>query len=50
MATAIYVQDDDYVDYTPTADVAAGDVIVQAGPGGRGPEAHPRQYTRGPSG
>jgi predicted RecA/RadA family phage recombinase len=29
MATAIYVQDDDYVDYTPTADVAAGDVIVQ---------------------
>jgi predicted RecA/RadA family phage recombinase len=29
MATAIYVQDDDYVDYTPSADVAAGDVIVQ---------------------
>ena len=29
MATAIYVQDDEYVDYTPTTDVAAGDVIVQ---------------------
>jgi predicted RecA/RadA family phage recombinase len=29
MATAIYVQDDDYVDYTPSSDVAAGDVIVQ---------------------
>ena len=28
MATAIFVQDDDYVDYTPAADVAAGDVIV----------------------
>ena len=29
MATAIYVMDDDIVDYTPTADVAAGDVVVQ---------------------
>jgi predicted RecA/RadA family phage recombinase len=29
MTTAIYVQDDDYVDYTPTADVASGDVVVQ---------------------
>jgi predicted RecA/RadA family phage recombinase len=29
MPTAIYVQDDDYVDYTPSGDVAAGDVVVQ---------------------
>jgi predicted RecA/RadA family phage recombinase len=27
--TALYVSDDDMVDYTPTADVAAGDVVVQ---------------------
>ncbi len=27
--TAVYVQDDDYVDITPTADVLVGDVIVQ---------------------
>ncbi len=27
--TAVYVQDDDYVDFTPTADVAVGDVIEQ---------------------
>jgi predicted RecA/RadA family phage recombinase len=29
MATAIYVQDDEAVDYTPTTAVAAGDVVVQ---------------------
>jgi predicted RecA/RadA family phage recombinase len=29
MATAIYVMDDDIVDYTPSADVASGDVVVQ---------------------
>jgi predicted RecA/RadA family phage recombinase len=29
MAQAVYVQDDESVDYTPTADVAAGDVVVQ---------------------
>jgi predicted RecA/RadA family phage recombinase len=29
MALVRYVQDDDAVDYTPTADVAVGDVIVQ---------------------
>jgi len=30
MATATYVQMGDSVDYTPGADVAAGDVVVQA--------------------
>jgi predicted RecA/RadA family phage recombinase len=29
MAIAIYLQDDEYIDYTPSADVAAGDVVVQ---------------------
>lgn len=29
MATAIYVHDGDYIDYTPSAAVAAGDVVVQ---------------------
>jgi predicted RecA/RadA family phage recombinase len=29
MTTAIFAQDDDYVDYTPTSDVPAGAVIVQ---------------------
>ena len=29
MATAIFVQDGDAVDYTPTTDVASGDVVVQ---------------------
>jgi predicted RecA/RadA family phage recombinase len=27
--TAVYVQDDEMIDYTPGADVAAGDVVVQ---------------------
>ena len=27
MPQAVYVQDDDYMDYTPVAAVAAGDVI-----------------------
>ena len=30
MTQAVYVQDDESVDYTPTIDVAAGDVVVQA--------------------
>ena len=29
MPQAVYVQDDDYMDYTPVAAVAAGDVILQ---------------------
>jgi predicted RecA/RadA family phage recombinase len=29
MATATFVQDGEALDYTPTADVAAGDVVVQ---------------------
>jgi len=29
MATATFVQEGDAVDYTPSADVAAGDVVVQ---------------------
>ncbi len=29
MATAQFIHDGHYVDYTPTADVSAGDVIVQ---------------------
>ena len=29
MATAQFIHDGDYVDYTPSADVSAGDVIVQ---------------------
>ena len=49
MATAIFVQDDDTIDYTPTADVAAGDVVVQ-GTRGRGPQADPGQHTRRPGG
>lgn len=29
MATAIFVHDGDSIDYTPSSDVAAGDVVVQ---------------------
>jgi len=29
MATAVYVHEGDSIDYTPAADVAAGDVVVQ---------------------
>ena len=29
MATAQFIHDGDYIDYTPTASVAAGDVVVQ---------------------
>ncbi len=29
MATAIYIQEGDAIDYTPTVDVSAGDVVVQ---------------------
>jgi predicted RecA/RadA family phage recombinase len=30
MALAVFVQQGDQIDYTPSADVAAGDVVVQA--------------------
>ena len=29
MAYAVYIQDGEYIDYTPTSAVAAGDVVVQ---------------------
>jgi len=31
MATAVFVQDGDAIDYTPVGDVSAGDVVVQGG-------------------
>ena len=48
MSQATYVQRGEAIDYTPTSDVAAGQVVVQIARWWRGPHADLGQHARQP--